>query len=373
MRSSLADADRLHLLDLTPAELAPALAAWGEPAYRAQSILEWAFRRRARCFEAMTDLGKPLRTRLSEAWDIRTARLVASSIAPGGTTKILLEWADGATTESVMIPAPRGRRRTACVSTQVGCGVGCRFCASGLGGVVRNLTVGEILEQALVLNDLLAEREEALTHVVFMGMGEPLANFRNTVAAVRRLNAPWGLGIGQRRITVSTVGLPKQIERLAAERLQVTLALSLHAVTDELRRELIPWAETLSVAELVRACKLYFETTGREVTLEYCLLGDVNDGPADAAGLARIARELRAHVNLMLHNSVAGLDFARPDRARAHAFLEILRGRGVNVHLRESRGLDNDAACGQLRRLMRGGDSGSRSTVPAADRTIEAS
>lgn len=280
-------------------------------------------------------------------------------VAPDGTVKLLLAWPDGATTECVMIPAPGDSpRRTVCVSTQVGCDVGCRFCASGLDGSLRNLSVGEILEQAIVIGEILRGAGERLSHVVFMGMGEPLANYRATVEAVRRLNADWGLGIAQRRITVSTVGLPKQIERLAGEGLQVTLALSLHAARGGLRSRLIPWAERLQLPEILAACEIYFRKTGREVTLEYCLLEGVNDRESDVEALAGVSRKLRGHVNLLMYNPVESLPFRRPARSAAIRFLKRLREHGVNAHLRESRGLETDAACGQLRRRHSGGDVG---------------
>ncbi len=346
-------AARTHLLDLGPGQLERRLAELGEPAYRARQVLAWAFGRRARDFGSMTDLPAGLRSRLAEGLAIRAGTELARSTAPDGTVKLLVRWADGSTTESVMIPDSRGRRRTVCLSTQVGCNVGCRFCASGIGGSLRNLTVGEVLEQALGVAELLAERDERLSHVVFMGMGEPLANYDVTVEAVRRLNAGWSLGISQRRITISTVGLPKQIDRLAAEGLQATLALSLHAPNDALRAQLIPWAEGISLGELLPACRRYLDRTGREVTLEYCLLAEVNDRPEHAAELARIALDLAAHVNLLMYNPVAGLPFERPSRNRAIGFLKRLRAAGARAHLRESRGLEADAACGQLRRVHR--------------------
>ena len=198
-------------------------------------------------------------------------------------------------------------------------------------------------------------RATGVTNVVLMGMGEPLANYRNVVRALRILNAPWGLGLGARRITLSTVGLPKQIRLLADEGLPINLALSLHAPDDALRREIIPWAERVSVAELLDACQHYFQRTGRELTLEYVLLAGVNDRPAQARALARIARRLRANVNLLRYNPVPGLPFERPDAAAAHAFQSLLREQGVNSHIRSSRGSDVAAACGQLRRSAGGG------------------
>ncbi len=348
------------LLELTPSELAAELAKLGEPAYRADQVLHWVYREGASDFAVMTNLSEGLRGRLAESFDLSSGREIARSESPDGTLKLLLAWQDGATTESVMIPAAGDSgRRTLCVSTQVGCDVGCRFCASGLDGVLRNLSVGEILGQALAVSRILALRGERLSNVVFMGMGEPLANYNATVEAVRRLNAGWGLGIGQRKITISTVGLPKQIVRLAGEGLQTTLALSLHAASEELRARLIPWARRLSLAELLAACKLYLDKTGREITLEYCLLAGVNDRKRDLDDLARIARDLRAHVNLMMYNPVAELPFERPVRSLAVAFLKGLRERGANVHLRESRGIEADAACGQLRRRSAAGGAAS--------------
>ena len=342
-------APRRSLADLTEAQLTAWLETAGEPAYRGRQILDWVFRRRALSIDEMTDLPADLRRRLAAEFVPRSGREITRSVAAGGTAKLLMAWGDGATTECVMIPG-EGARRTVCLSTQVGCDVGCTFCASGIGGAQRDLSVGEVVEQALAVGDLLAETGDRLSHVVFMGMGEPLANYEVTLAAARRLNAPRGLGIAQRRITISTVGLPKQIERLAGEGLQVTLAVSLHAPNDPLRRELIPWARGIPLARLLEACRRYFDGTGREVTFEYCLLAGVNDQPEHATQLAGIARRLRAHVNLLMYNPVPSLPYERPSRNAAIGFLKALRAAGVNAHLRESRGLEADAACGQLRR-----------------------
>jgi 23S rRNA (adenine2503-C2)-methyltransferase len=343
-------APRRHLLAESAADLELWMRQRGRPEFHARQLLRWAFERRATDFAAMTDLPAELRRELAEDFAILAGDEVERSQSADGTSKLLLRWPDGASTESVMIPAEDGGRprRTVCLSSQVGCDVGCRFCASGIGGVRRNLTVGEVLEQAVRIAAELDDRGEILTHVVFMGMGEPLANYEVTVEAVRRINRQ--LGIGRRHVTVSTVGLPKQIVRLAEEDLQVTLALSLHAPTAQLRARLIPWAEAIDLDSVLAACRRYFERTGREVTLEYCLLAGVNDRTEDATGLAAIALDLRAHVNLMMYNPVVDLPFARPSRNRAVAFLKQLRAAGVKAHLRHSRGLEADAACGQLRR-----------------------
>ncbi len=270
-------------------------------------------------------------------------------------------------TECVMIPStdPTKFRRTACISSQVGCPVGCRFCASGLGGLDGNLSAGRIVEQVWLLDQLVKgnfaggamdrDPDARITNVVFMGMGEPLANLASVIHSVRTLAADWGMGIGARRITISTVGLPKAIDRLGEQlELPVTLALSLHAPNDKLRRELIPWAEYTSIEELLRACRAWFDKTGREITLEYILLGGVNDKAEHAGQLAGVAKRLRANVNLIRYNEVGGLAFSRPTHGDVHRFQEILRERGVNVHIRASRGRDIAAACGQLRHEMSG-------------------
>jgi len=335
------------LFDLDPVTLGELLAAWGEPEFRATQVLEWVYRHDARSYEAMTNLPKTLRARLAERLSPRESTVVRRAEAADGTTKLLLRWTDGATSECVLIPD--GERRTACISTQVGCPVGCLFCASGLDGLERQLTAGQIVEQAMRVRELCDEGER-LSNVVFMGLGEPLANYAATVAAVRTINASWGMAVGARKITVSTVGLPGPMRKLADEALQITLALSLHAPTDELRRQIIPWAERVNIAALVEACQYFFERTGREVTLEYVLLGGVNDAETHARELAGVARRIRSNVNLIVYNPVAGLPFQRPSDAAAERFLAALRDRGVNAHLRRSRGLDVDAACGQLRR-----------------------
>ena len=264
----------------------------------------------------MSNLSKPLRSWLDQQAIIYSSEVTRESASEDGTRKLLLSWPDGTAVETVWIPAEG--RNTVCVSTQVGCPVGCRFCASGLDGLQRNLTAGEIVEQALRVRGRIGEvssqhdSAERLSNVVVMGMGEPLANYEQLVKALRIINAPWGLAIGARKITVSTVGLPKQIRRLAGEDLQISLALSLHAPDDELRRELVPWARGVTIADLIDACRYYFETTGREITLEYVLLEGVNMRPEHAAELARIAKRLRANVNLLRYNPVPGLPFARP-------------------------------------------------------------
>ena len=403
-----------HIFHHTPESLRAWFTARGLPAFRADQTLDWVYRKGVADPAAMTNLAKRDRELLAAEMTFLSGDVVRHQRATDGTEKLLVEWTDFAAqrnnapeaehesrasarfstpahapatptppgsrpshappptarpTPCVMIPAdaPDARsasRRTACISSQVGCPVGCRFCASGLGGLDGNLSAGRIVEQVWRLNSLLAASAPPptpsvrhsgtpplrMTHVVFMGMGEPLANLPNVVHAVRTLAAPWGMGISARRITVSTVGLPRAIEKLAEQLdLPVTLALSLHAPNDDLRRRLIPWAEYTTIADLLAACRVWFEKTGREITLEYILLGGVNDRPEHAAQLAGVARSLRTNVNLIRYNEVAGLDFRRPSTGDVREFQRILRARGVNTHIRRSRGRDIAAACGQLR------------------------
>jgi 23S rRNA (adenine2503-C2)-methyltransferase len=341
----------VHLLDLDRQALRDWFAAAGQPPYRADQLLDWVYAKGAASFAEMTNLPKQLRAWAAEHCAIHTSAIARELASTDGARKLLLTWPDGAAVETVWIP--EAHRQTVCVSSQVGCPVGCQFCASGLGGLQRNLTAGEIVEQVLHVRRLLRATTQdpaaRLSNVVFMGMGEPLANYAAVLKAVRTINAPWGLGIGARKITISTVGLPKQIRQLAEEDLQLNLALSLHAPTEELRRELIPWAK-VPLQEVLEACQHYFERTGRELTLEYVLLAGVNDHPIHARQLAMIARRLRANVNVLRYNPVPGLAFERPSSEVARKFQELLRASSVNAHVRTSRGQDISAACGQLRR-----------------------
>lgn len=346
-----------HFFDHTPASLGEIDALRDQPAYRRTQVLEWVYRHGVSRFAAMTNLPKALREALGHDCGIYLSTIVSESRSSDGTRKLLLRWPDQGTSECVLIPDDD--RRTACISTQVGCPVGCAFCASGLDGLERNLPAGQIVEQAMRL-DPLCRDDGGLTNVVFMGLGEPLANYDATVQAIRTINADWGMSVGARKITVSTVGLPRQMRRLAEEGLQITLALSLHAPNDALRREIIPWAGRSPIADLVAAAAYYFERTGREVTLEYVLLGGLNDAPHHARELARVSRQMRSNVNLIRYNPVPGLGFHRPTPEASQAFLAALRERGVNAHLRRSRGLDIEGACGQLRRRERGDGDRSR-------------
>jgi 23S rRNA (adenine2503-C2)-methyltransferase len=329
----------------------------------------------------MTNLGKYERQLLTERFDIFTSTVIRNLTSADATQKMLLQWPPsekdgkledaasggktgiGGLTECVMIPCDDdhaddygntiiSHRRTVCLSTQIGCPVQCAFCASGMDGLKGNLTTGQVVEEALRLtHNLPAEGPgHRLTNVVFMGMGEPLANFAVTLAAVRVLMAPWAFHISARKITVSTVGLPAQMKHLADEEIPVTLAISLHAPNDELRRRIIPWAEKISIDQIVSAGQYYFDKTGREVTLEYIMLDGVNTLPEHARQLSAIAKRLRANINLIYYNEVPELEFKRPGGQTMFAFQNVLRAAGVNVHIRKSRGREIAAACGQLAR-----------------------
>ena len=343
---------------------AAGLEAWcgarGMPKFAAKQLMDWVYGKGVVDIDRMTNLSKANRDMLAHEMVFLQGSELRNLEATDGTRKLLVGWpapggesvslpvlgvATGRETECVMIPSEE--RRTACVSSQMGCPVGCKFCASGLEGVEGNLTTGRIVEQVWRL----AQQPGVgrISNVVFMGMGEPLANANAVMNAIRTLNAPWGMGISARKITVSTVGLPTAIRKLCDFELPVTLALSLHAPTDELRRQIIPWAEYSTVSELLGACQEYFAKTGREITLEYILLGGFNDQREQAEELARIARTIRANVNLIRYNEVDGLPFARPDDRDVLEFQSVLRDAGVNTHIRASRGRDIKAACGQLR------------------------
>jgi 23S rRNA (adenine2503-C2)-methyltransferase len=346
-------------VDETPrrAVLSASVKAWngwmvdrGHPAYRTRQVLDWIIRRRAESFESMSDIPRLLRQELAALWEEFGTQIAYHDVAPDGTDKLVLKCRDGRQIECVLMA--EGSRRTVCLSTQVGCGMGCVFCASGLKGVERNLSVDEILEQALRLRNLLP-LEETVTHIVVMGMGESLANLDNLIVALDRLcSAEEGLGISQRRVTISTVGLPEKIRKLAALNRQYHLAVSLHAPTESLRNTLVPVNETIGLGAVIAAADAYFQQTGRQVTYEYVLLGGVNDRHADAEALSRLLVARGAHVNLIPYNPVAGLPFERPDAEAISRFVAILRNSNVSVTVRKTKGRAIDAACGQLRRRL---------------------
>jgi 23S rRNA (adenine2503-C2)-methyltransferase len=332
-------------------ELVRQFSDWSEPAYRAEQVLQWIYEKQVSTFDEMSNIPAPLRQRLSKKFELNAVRSVRTRNASDLTEKFLFELHDGSLIETVLIPATPGLtstsdRHTLCVSTQVGCAFGCRFCASGLEGVKRNLTVAEIVDQVVTVQRL---THQGITNVVMMGMGEPLANYDNLMRALQIINAPWALGIGARKITVSTVGLVPRIKQLADEPLQIRLAVSLHGATDEVREEIMPVNKKYPLKELLAACDYYANTKKRMMTFEYILIEEVNDSLEQAHKLGAIARRLRAKVNLIPYNPVEGLPWRRPPRDRCKMFQHALQQRGVTTTLRTEKGTDINAACGQLR------------------------
>ncbi|MGI8431535.1 MAG: 23S rRNA (adenine(2503)-C(2))-methyltransferase RlmN [Chthoniobacterales bacterium] len=336
----------LHLDELTPL-----LAAQGQPAYRAKQVMDWLYEKRVDSFAAMTDLPAAMRTWLDAEFSFVRPEVVRVLGSKDTTRKFLFRLADGSLIESVLIPASpalygeTSDRRTACVSTQVGCAYGCKFCASGLDGFTRNLAASEIVDQLLAIEK---ESGERIDNIVFMGMGEPLANLTNLLAAVRIINAPWGLEIGARHITISTSGLAPQIRKLAQEPTQFRLAISLHGATDAVRDQIMPVNRRYPLATLLDACAAYVAEKKR-LMFEYILIAGVNDSDEQAHALARHALRLAAKVNLIPYNTVEGLEWSRPSRNRQETFLRILREHGAVATLRREKGHDIAAACGQLR------------------------
>ncbi|MCE5303785.1 MAG: 23S rRNA (adenine(2503)-C(2))-methyltransferase RlmN [Planctomycetaceae bacterium] len=342
----------IPLLEQTPEQLRDWFVREGFPAYRAGQVRKWVFQKLADGFDAMTDLPVELRRTLAERFAVWTTQIVRREVAADGTEKLLLALGDGQRIECVLLRDDKDRH-TACISTQVGCAMGCAFCATGLDGVVRNLSSGEILEQLLRLQRIRQEHAEgrtAVLNVVVMGMGEPLLNLDALLPALATACDRNGLGLSERRITISTVGLPDGIRRLAAERCQYHLAVSLHAPDDELRNRLVPANRKFGVAGVLAAADAYFERTGRRVTFEYVLLAGVNDQPDHARRLVGLLRGRPSLVNLILYNPVPGLPYRTPSPEQVARFVEIAEQGGLNVVIRHRKGDRINAACGQLRR-----------------------
>jgi 23S rRNA (adenine2503-C2)-methyltransferase len=324
-------------------ELAPSL---GAPAYRGRQLAQWLYRRGARSFGEMSDLPLDLRARLAERFTVGRSGLVTAQVSRDGTTKLLLEEGDGRRIETVLLPYEE--RTSVCISSQVGCPVGCVFCATATMGFARNVTAGEMVDQVLAAQEAARKAgRPRISHVVVMGMGEPLLNMEELLRAIRLLNRE--VGIAMRHITVSTAGYLPGMRRLAQEDLQITLALSLHAPNDELRARLIPLAKKYPLAETMAAVREYTERTGRRVTLEYLLLSGVNDSEAQALELAHLVRGMISHVNLIPWNPAESFSaFEAPSAGRVRRFRQALERRGLTVTQRAERGQDIMAACGQL-------------------------
>jgi 23S rRNA (adenine2503-C2)-methyltransferase len=328
------------------------LGTLNERPYRAKQVVDWLYEKRVGSFAEMSDLPQALRERLGGEFgfaNLETVRVLGSKDT---TRKFLFRLGDGNLIESVLIPASpalygeRSDRRTICVSTQLGCAYGCRFCASGLDGFSRNLDASEIVQQLLAVEKASGER---IDNVVFMGMGEPLANLANVVRAIRIINAPWGMEIGARHITVSTSGLAPQIKKLADEPLQSRLAISLHGATDDVRNRIMPVNRKYNLTTLLAACDYYAARKKQRIYFEYILIAGLNDSDEQAHLLADHARRIGARVNLIPYNTVEGLEWSRPSREVQERFLSIVRSHEVVATLRREKGHDIDAACGQLR------------------------
>ena len=335
-----------NLLESTPEALAQLVCEWGEPAYRGRQLATWIFNKGVTDFAAMSNLPRALRERLAAEAEVRVPVVARTLSSRDGSAKLVLRLADGRTVHAVLMPDED--RLTLCVSAQVGCGFGCTFCHTGTMGLVRNLTAGEIVGQVMAARATLPP-ERRITHIVFMGMGEPLANYAATVKALRILVDPHGFGFSPRRVTVSTVGLVQGLERLAKEDLRVNLAVSLHAPSDEVRSRLMPVNRGQGLDDLLAACRRFPLPVRQRMTFEYTLLDGVNDGPEHARGLVRRLGGLRCKVNLIPFNEWEGSGFRRPPLARILAFQRILLDARLTATVRWSKGEDVGAACGQLR------------------------
>ncbi len=335
------------LRDLQFQDMANLLEAEGEPAFRAQQLCRWVYKRQATEWQQMTNLSASLRQRLQQDYTIGTLKVLRHQKSEDGTEKLLFGLDDGNQVETVLIPAEQ--RRTLCISTQVGCAIGCRFCLTAQGGLVRSLRPAEIVGQVMHFLTPGLAPDRAFTNIVFMGMGEPLDNFRGTVQALRILIADWGLEISPRRITVSTSGLVKRLEAFGKEDLRVNLAISLNATTNAVRTEIMPINKAHPIEELLAACRAFPLAARQRITFEYVLLRDVNDSLEDAQRLVKQLRGLRSKVNLLPFNEIPGVPYRRPSDETVQRFQDYLTDHHLSVFVRQSRGRDISAACGQLR------------------------
>jgi 23S rRNA (adenine2503-C2)-methyltransferase len=347
--------DKIELLGMNMEELENFAASLGQPRFRGRQLHRWIYVKDTSSFYEMSDIPREIRQQLDERARVSIPRVLKQRVASDGTRKFLMEMYDKKRVETVLIPqsANLSGRYTLCVSSQVGCPLRCAFCATGQGVFQRNLYTHEIVGQLLGSRRELKRRlknpeEPLITNVVFMGMGEPLLNYNEVIRAIRILNDPRGIQLGQRHITISTCGEAAAIKRLAEENLQVTLAISLHAASDQLRNELVPINKKYPLQTLMAAVKTYTEKTGRRVTFEYILLDGVNISRKDAENLAKLVKPLLANVNLIPYNEVDGLNYRKPQPQDVTAFYNWLNAAGLNVSVREEHGVDIEAACGQL-------------------------
>lgn len=337
--------EKSNINNLTLNELEQILEAWGEKRFHARQIFLGIYQRQITDFDKFSELSLGLKKRLKEHFDILSLRPVQAFKSIDGTEKFILELPDKNIVEAVIIPTEK--RITACISTQVGCKFRCNFCASGILGFKRNLTCAEIIEEIILLKNHI--QDKALTHIVFMGTGEPLDNYDNVLKAIRKLNSPSAFNIGARRITISTAGVIPGIERLSGEGLQIELSVSLHFADAKMRSQIMPINKTYSLADLILACRKYIKKTNRQVTFEYILIKDLNSDLQSAEKLGKILKDMNCKVNLIPCNPIGELKIEPPNKAGVLLFKDYLLKHGVNVTLRRPRGEDIDAACGQLR------------------------
>jgi 23S rRNA (adenine2503-C2)-methyltransferase len=320
----------------------------GEKKFRLKQVQEWIWQKHAHSFDAMSNLSKDLRLKLSTDFTLPALKIEATQNSSDGTVKTRFKTFDGHAIEGVLIPTEA--RKTACVSSQIGCSLSCKFCATGYMDRKRNLTFDEIVDQVVLINQQ-SEKifEKKLTNIVFMGMGEPLMNYSNVLKSIERITAVDGLFMSPKRITVSTAGVAKQIRMLGDDEVKFKLALSLHAPNDEKRNKIMPINETNNIKILIEALNYFYKKTGNEITLEYILFKNLNDSPEDAAELTKVFRQIPADlINIIEYNSIDEFKFTKPAEDDVQNFMDILSANKVNARLRRSRGKDIDAACGQL-------------------------
>ena len=337
----------INLYDFTLQNLEEHLVARGEKKYRATQLFKWIYEKRVGSFDEMSNVSLKFRDILKEEYSLEKPKIFTKQVSKDGTIKLLLELSDGSKVETVLMRYNYGN--VACVTSEVGCNMGCAFCASGLLKKKRELKVSELVGQVLVLDDLLKEENSRISHVVVMGTGEPFDNYENVLDFIRILNHPYGFAIGARHITVSTCGIVPQIYRYAKAGLQINLAISLHAPNNEIRNKIMPINRQYDINELMEAVKFYEKTAGRRVTFEYILLKDINDSKECAIELSKLIKGTLAYVNLIPFNPVNELKYRRSDEKSVHDFLDTLMKNGVTATIRKEFGTDIDAACGQLR------------------------
>ena len=338
---------KVNIRKLDREDLIATMTEWGEKAFRANQVHEWLWKKGVASFEEMRNVPKELREKLDEHFDIYKLSIEDEQISNDGTVKSAFRMYDGNVVEGVLIPSQK--RATACISSQVGCSLSCAFCATGKLGRIRNLSADEIYDQVVAVNEQSVKyQERKLSNIVYMGMGEPLLNYRETLRSIKMITSDEGLGMSPKRITVSTAGIAKMIKRLGDDEVRFNLALSLHAADDKKRSEIMDINNENSLDSLAEALKYFYDKTGSRITLEYILFNKFNDSLEDAANLARFSKVVPVKINIIEYNPVDGVEFSKSDPERTDAFSKYLEDRNIIVNVRRSRGKDIDAACGQL-------------------------